>query len=30
VPRGTVWIESGYAETATLPPYGAAIDIMKA
>ncbi|HVT31724.1 MAG TPA: NADH-quinone oxidoreductase subunit NuoG [Rhodanobacteraceae bacterium] len=30
VPRGAVSIEAGYAETATLPPYGAAIDIMKA
>jgi NADH-quinone oxidoreductase subunit G len=30
VPRGAVWIEAGYAETATLPPYGAALDIMKA
>jgi NADH-quinone oxidoreductase subunit G len=30
VPKGAVWIEAGYAETATLPPYGAAIDITKA
>ncbi len=30
VPRGAVWIESGYAETATLPPYGTAVEITKA
>jgi NADH-quinone oxidoreductase subunit G len=30
VPKGAVWIEQGYAQTATLPPYGAAIDITKA
>jgi NADH-quinone oxidoreductase subunit G len=30
VPKGAVWIEAGYAETATLPPYGAALDITKA
>ena len=30
VPRGAVWIEAGYAETATLPPYGAAVDIARA
>jgi len=27
VPRGAVWIEAGYAETATLPPHGSAVDI---
>ncbi|HEY6985163.1 MAG TPA: NADH-quinone oxidoreductase subunit NuoG [Rhodanobacteraceae bacterium] len=30
VPRGSVWIEHGYAETATLPPHGAAIEIARA
>ena len=30
VPKGAVWIEAGYAETATLPPYGAALDITRA
>jgi NADH-quinone oxidoreductase subunit G len=30
VPRGAVWIEAGYAETAMLPPHGAALDITKA
>ena len=30
VPRGAVWIEAGYAETAMLPPQGAALDITKA
>jgi NADH-quinone oxidoreductase subunit G len=30
VPRGAVWIEAGYAETATLPPYGAAVEIARA
>lgn len=30
VPQGAVWIESAYAETATLPPYGAAITLNKA
>ncbi|HEY6893131.1 MAG TPA: NADH-quinone oxidoreductase subunit NuoG, partial [Rhodanobacteraceae bacterium] len=30
VPKGAVWIEAGYAETATLPPYGATLDITKA
>ncbi len=30
VPRGGAWIESGHAATATLPPYGAALDIVKA
>jgi NADH-quinone oxidoreductase subunit G len=30
VPRGAVWIEAGYAETAMLAPNGAAIDIAKA
>ncbi|HJT99508.1 MAG TPA: NADH-quinone oxidoreductase subunit G, partial [Rhodanobacteraceae bacterium] len=29
VPRGAVWIEAGYAATATLPPYGSAIEISK-
>jgi NADH-quinone oxidoreductase subunit G len=27
VPRGAVWIEAGYAETAMLPPHGSAVDI---
>lgn len=30
VPRGAAWIEAGHAATATLPPYGAALDIVKA
>jgi NADH-quinone oxidoreductase subunit G len=30
VPRSTAWIEAGYAETAMLPPHGAALDITKA
>jgi NADH-quinone oxidoreductase subunit G len=30
VPKGAVCIEAGYAETAMLPPYGAALDITKA
>jgi NADH-quinone oxidoreductase subunit G len=30
VPRGGAWIESGHAATATLPPYGATLDIAKA
>jgi len=30
VPRGAVWIEAGYAETATLPPHGAAVEIARA
>ncbi|HKE46541.1 MAG TPA: molybdopterin-dependent oxidoreductase, partial [Rhodanobacteraceae bacterium] len=30
VPRGAVWIEQGYAETATLPPHGAAVEIARA
>jgi NADH-quinone oxidoreductase subunit G len=29
VPRGAVWIEAGYAETATLPPYGASVEIAR-
>ena len=29
VPRGAVWIEAGYAETSTLPPHGAAIEIVR-
>jgi NADH-quinone oxidoreductase subunit G len=29
VPRGAVWIEAGYAETATLPPHGAPIEIVR-
>jgi NADH-quinone oxidoreductase subunit G len=29
VPRGAVWIEAGYAETALLPPHGAAIGIAR-
>ncbi len=27
VPRGCAWIEAGHAETASLPPYGAALTI---
>ncbi|AFC85843.1 NADH-quinone oxidoreductase subunit NuoG [Frateuria aurantia] len=30
VPRDAVWIESGHADTASLPPYGAAITLSKA
>jgi NADH-quinone oxidoreductase subunit G len=30
VPRGGAWIEAGHAATATLPPYGAVLDIVKA
>jgi len=30
VARGAVWIESGYAQTDTLPPYGAALTIARA
>ncbi|MEP7044683.1 MAG: NADH-quinone oxidoreductase subunit NuoG [Dokdonella sp.] len=30
VPRGAAWIEAGHAITATLPPYGATLDIAKA
>jgi NADH-quinone oxidoreductase subunit G len=30
VPRGCAWIEAGHAATATLPPYGAILDIAKA
>jgi len=30
VPRGGAWIESGHAATASLPPYGATLDIAKA
>ncbi len=30
VPKGAAWIEAGYAETATLPPHGALLDIAKA
>ncbi|MCK9539458.1 NADH-quinone oxidoreductase subunit NuoG [Dokdonella sp.] len=30
VPRGGAWIEAGLAATATLPPYGAFLDISKA
>jgi len=30
VPDGTVWIEAGQDVTATLPPYGAAINLSKA
>ncbi|MDA3913715.1 NADH-quinone oxidoreductase subunit NuoG [Oleiagrimonas sp.] len=30
VPVGATWIESAYAETAMLPPYGAAITLTKA
>jgi len=29
VPRGAVWIEAGYAQTAMLPPYGSAIEVSK-
>jgi len=29
VPRGAVWIEAGYAETATLPPHGASVEIAR-
>ena len=29
VPRGAVWIESGYAETATLPPNGSPVEIAR-
>ncbi|MEO5561479.1 MAG: NADH-quinone oxidoreductase subunit NuoG [Dokdonella sp.] len=29
VPRGAAWIEAGHSATATLPPYGAALDIVK-
>jgi NADH-quinone oxidoreductase subunit G len=27
VPQGAAWIESGYAETAGLPPYGATLEL---
>ncbi|HEY0179529.1 MAG TPA: molybdopterin-dependent oxidoreductase, partial [Dokdonella sp.] len=30
VPRGAAWIEAGHAETAALPAYGAALDVVKA
>jgi NADH-quinone oxidoreductase subunit G len=30
VPDGAVWIEAGHDQTATLPPYGAAITLSKA
>lgn len=30
VPEGTAWIEAAYAQSATLPPYGAAIQLTKA
>jgi NADH-quinone oxidoreductase subunit G len=30
VPDGTAWIESAYAQTATLPPYGATLNVSKA
>ncbi len=30
VPEGAVWIEAAYADTATLPPYGAAVTLSKA
>ncbi len=30
VPRGGAWIEAALAATATLPPYGAELDIVKA
>jgi NADH-quinone oxidoreductase subunit G len=30
VPTGAVWIEAAHLETATLPPYGAAITLSKA
>jgi NADH-quinone oxidoreductase subunit G len=29
VPRGGAWIEAGHSATASLPPYGAALDIVK-
>ncbi|MGH8173929.1 MAG: NADH-quinone oxidoreductase subunit NuoG [Rhodanobacteraceae bacterium] len=29
VPRGAVWIEAGYAATSTLPPHGAAVEIVR-
>jgi NADH-quinone oxidoreductase subunit G len=29
VPRGAVWIEAGYGETAKLPAYGASVDIAR-
>ncbi len=29
VPRGAVWIEAGYVDTATLPPYGSVIEIAR-
>ncbi len=30
VPRGGAWIEAGHSATSSLPPYGAALDIVKA
>jgi NADH-quinone oxidoreductase subunit G len=27
VPRGTAWIETGYPETASLPPHGANLEL---
>jgi NADH-quinone oxidoreductase subunit G len=30
VPEGAVWIEAAHADTATLPPYGAALTLGKA
>jgi len=30
VPRGGAWIETGHSATSSLPPYGAALDIVKA
>jgi NADH-quinone oxidoreductase subunit G len=30
VPRGGAWIEAGHSAIASLPPYGAALDIVKA
>ncbi|HEX7113149.1 MAG TPA: molybdopterin-dependent oxidoreductase, partial [Mizugakiibacter sp.] len=30
VPAGAAWIEAAHAETVTLPPYGAAIELTKA
>jgi NADH-quinone oxidoreductase subunit G len=30
VPDGAVWIEAAHDQTATLPPYGAAITLSKA
>ncbi|GAA0705015.1 NADH-quinone oxidoreductase subunit NuoG [Dokdonella soli] len=30
VPRGGAWVEAGHAATASLPPYGGALDIVKA